>query len=106
MRNIVAAALLLFSTSAMAATFTYTPVHTAPVVHVNPVVRVNPAVKPNIKPRRASGLAFAQKARTRHGVHRFPESEMSGSEIAFGGMFEEIAGVPVFQPAGTSSPNP
>ena len=50
MRNIVAAVLLLFSTSAMAATFTYTPVHTAPVVHVNPVVRVNPAVKPNIKP--------------------------------------------------------
>jgi len=55
MRTIVAAVLLLFSTSAMAATFTYTPVHTAPVVHVNPVVRVNPvrvnpAVKPNIKP--------------------------------------------------------
>ena len=49
MRTIVAAVLLLFSTSAMAATFTYTPVHTAPVVHVNPV-RVNPAVKPNIKP--------------------------------------------------------
>jgi hypothetical protein len=50
MRNFVAAVSLLFTTSAMAATFTYTPVHTAPVVHVNPVVRVNPAVKPNIKP--------------------------------------------------------
>jgi hypothetical protein len=50
MRNFVAAVLLLFSTSAMAATFTYTPVHTSPAVHVNPVIRVNPAVKPNIRP--------------------------------------------------------
>lgn len=48
MRTVVIAILLLFSTSAMAATFTYTPVHVAPVVHVNPVVRVNSGV--HVKP--------------------------------------------------------
>jgi hypothetical protein len=59
MRNAIAAILLLFSTSAMAGTFTsYTPpvhiapmvhiapvVHVAPMVHVNPVVHVNPMVR-------------------------------------------------------------
>jgi hypothetical protein len=44
MRNVAAAVLLLFSPSAMAATFVYTPVRVAPVVHVNPVVRANPGV--------------------------------------------------------------
>jgi hypothetical protein len=39
MRSTVVAILLLFSTSAMAAT--YIPVHTAPVVHVNPVADQN-----------------------------------------------------------------
>ena len=52
MRNVVAAIMLLFSSSAMAATFVYTPVRVAPVVHVNPAVRVNPGVhvKPIAKP--------------------------------------------------------
>ena len=52
MRNVAAAVMLLFSPSAMAATFVYTPVRVAPVVHVNPVVRVNPGahVKPMAKP--------------------------------------------------------
>ena len=52
MRNVAAAVMLLFSPSAMAATFVATPIHVAPVVHVNPVVRVNPGVhvKPIAKP--------------------------------------------------------
>ena len=52
MRNVAAAVMLLFSPSAMAATFVYTPVRVAPVVHVNPVVRVNPGlhVNPIAKP--------------------------------------------------------
>jgi len=45
-KNVLAAALLLGPTSAMAATFVSAPVvHVAPV-HVAPMVRVNPTVKP------------------------------------------------------------
>jgi hypothetical protein len=49
MKNAIAATatLLLFSTSAMAGTFVYTPVHIAPVIHVAPMVHVNPVVHAN-----------------------------------------------------------
>ena len=52
MRPAFAAIPFLFSTSAMAGTFTsYTPVHVAPIIHVAPVhlapVHVAPVVRPN-----------------------------------------------------------
>ena len=46
MRNVAAAVMLLFSPSAMAATFVSTPIHVAPVVRVNPGVHVKPMAKP------------------------------------------------------------
>ena len=53
MRPVVAALLsFLFSTSAMAATFTYVPVHVAPVVHIPPPVHIAPPVhvQPMVRP--------------------------------------------------------
>ena len=47
MKIAVTLTVILFSTSAMAATFVAPPpVHVAPQIHVNPVVRGNSTVKP------------------------------------------------------------
>jgi hypothetical protein len=48
MRTVAVALLLLFSNSATAATFTYVPVHVAPVVHIPPPIHVQPMISPPV----------------------------------------------------------
>ena len=70
MRNVIAAAVLLFPTAAMAATFTsYAPVHVAPMVHVAPVIHVAPVhVAPVVHAH--PGLHVHQGVRPAHAIGR------------------------------------